>query len=82
LMLLHFHGLKSVLVAGRWKQQVRDRLGQRFQIEIPTREDEGFEAAIGAALLADGIAGGRCAALVAHLGLRDVTDRALDWIYR
>ena len=81
-MLLHFHGLKRVLVAGRWKHEVKDRLQQRFQIELPTDESEGFEAAIGAALLADGIADGPCHAIVAHLGLRDVTDRALDWIYR
>lgn len=82
LMLLHFHGLKTVLVAGRWKHEVRDRLGQRFQIETLTDESEGFEAALGAALLADGIAGGRYAPLVTHLGLHDATDRALDWIYR
>ena len=82
LMLLHFHGLKTVLVAGRWKQQVRDRLGERFQIELLTDESEGFEAALGAALLADGIVGGRYTPLVVHLGLRDATDRALDWIYR
>ena len=82
LMFLHIHGLKTVLVAGRRKQEVRDRLGQRFQVEAPTDETEGFEAATGAAILADGIAGGRHAGLVTHLGLRDVTDRALDWIYR
>ena len=34
------------------------------------------------AIVADGIAGGRNASLVGHLGLRDVRDRALDWIYR
>lgn len=80
--LLHFHGLKTVLVGGRRKQEVRDRLGQRFRIELLTDDGEGFEAAIGAALLADGIVGGRYSPLVAHLGLRDVTDRVLDWIYR
>jgi hypothetical protein len=32
--------------------------------------------------LANGIAGGRHGPLVVHLGLRHVTDRALDWIYR
>lgn len=82
LMLLHFHGLKSIFVAGRRTQEVRERLGQRFHIETPKQADEGFEAAIGAAILANGIAGGQHAALVTHLGLRDVTDRALDWIYR
>jgi len=82
LKVLSFHELKAILVAGRRKQEVRDRLGQRFQIDLAAQEDEGFEAAIGAAILADGIGGGRHAALVDHLGLRDVRDRALDWIYR
>jgi predicted butyrate kinase (DUF1464 family) len=82
LMLLSFHGLKTILVAGRRKQEVGERLRRRFQIEAATQGDEGFEAAIGAAILADGIAGGRHGALVTHLGLRDAKDRALDWIYR
>lgn len=82
LMFLSFHGLKTILVAGRRKQEVADRLGRRFQIDAATQEDEGFEAAIGAAILADGIAGGRHGAIVTHLGLRDVRDRVLDWIYR
>jgi predicted butyrate kinase (DUF1464 family) len=82
LMFLSFHELKTILVAGRRRQEVRDRLGQRFRIEMAARVDEGFEAAIGAAILADGISGGRYAGLVGHLGLRDVSDRALDWIYR
>ncbi len=82
LMFLSFHELKPIHVAGRRKVEVRDRLKHRFQIEIAAREDEGYEAAIGAAILADGIAGGRCAPLVTHLGLRDVAERALDWIYR
>ncbi len=82
LMFLSFHGLKTIHVAGRRKQEVRDRLGKRFHIEIAADEPEGYEAAIGAAILADGIVGGRCAPLVTHLGLRDARERALDWIYR
>ena len=82
LMFLSFHELKTILVAGRQKQDVKDRLGHCFRIEAATDRNEGFEAAIGAAILADGIAGGRNALLVDHLGLRDVRDRALDWIYR
>jgi predicted butyrate kinase (DUF1464 family) len=82
LMFLSFHQLKPILVAGRRRQDVKNRLGHRFRIEVAADDDEGFEAAIGAAILADGIAGGRNASLVAHLGLRDVRDRALDWIYR
>ena len=82
LMLLSFHHLRTIHVAGRRKEEVKDHLGQRFEIEMPAWGEEGFEAAIGAALLANGIAGGPHAALVDHLGLRDATERALDWIYR
>ena len=82
LAVLSFHELKTVYVAGRRKQEVRDRLGKRFRIEVAAEENEGFEAAMGAAFLADGIADGRYAPLVSHLGLRDVSDRALDWVYR
>lgn len=82
LMLLHFHGLTRIFVAGRRTPEVMRQLGRRFQLEEPTRADLGYEAAIGAAILADGIAGGRHAEILAHLGLREVTDRALDWIYR
>lgn len=82
LAFLYFHELKIILVAGRRKQEIVRRLGKRFQIQAPGEDDEGFEAAAGAALLADGIAGGRQDPLVTRLGLRDVTDRALDWIYR
>lgn len=38
------------------------------------------EAALGAVLLADGLAGGRAAPLVAHLRLREASDRALDYV--
>lgn len=82
LAFLLFHGLKTIVVAGRRKQEIVRRLGGRFQVQAPGEDDEGFEAASGAALLADGIAGGRQDSLVTHLGLRDVTDRTLDWIYR
>lgn len=82
LAFLSFHELKMVLLAGRRKQSIADRLRQRFRTIVDTQEGEGFEAAIGAAILADGIAGGRHAGLVTHLGLHDVQDRALDWICR
>jgi predicted butyrate kinase (DUF1464 family) len=82
LTFLHFYGLKAVVVGGRRQHEVMDRLGPRFPLETVAGDSEGFEAAIGAALLADGIAGGRHSTLVRHLGLREARDRALDWIYR
>jgi hypothetical protein len=47
LKVLSFHELKTVLVAGRRKREVGDRLGKRFPIELAAQEDEGFEAALG-----------------------------------
>ncbi len=82
LAFLQFYGLKAIIVAGRRKQEIVRGLGRRFQMQARDENDEGFEAAAGAALLAEGIAGGRQEPLVTHLGLRDVTDRTLDWVYR
>jgi predicted butyrate kinase (DUF1464 family) len=79
---VHLYGVKTIVAAGRRKAEIVPRLGGRFQMQQPDDDTEGFEAAVGAALLADGIGGGRHAPLVAHLGLRDVTERVLDWIYR
>ncbi len=79
---LHFYGLKTIVVAGRRRGEIIPRVGGRFQIQASNEDNEGFEAAAGAALLADGIDDGRQRPLVTHLGLRDVTDRTLDWIYR
>jgi predicted butyrate kinase (DUF1464 family) len=39
------------------------------------------QAAHGAALLADGLAGGVAAALVAHLAIRDATGTVLDYLH-
>jgi predicted butyrate kinase (DUF1464 family) len=80
LLFLHFYGLRRILLAGRRKSAVMQRLGTRYAMEIPVEEGEGFEAALGAAILADGIAGGRFQRLVDHLSLRNATERVLDWI--
>lgn len=79
-LFLNFYGLRRILVAGRRKGAVRDRLGSRYPMELPLEDEEGFEAALGAAILADGIAGGPLQGLVDHVGLRDTTERVLDWI--
>ncbi|MGH7371887.1 MAG: DUF1464 family protein, partial [Candidatus Methylomirabilales bacterium] len=74
------YGLRRILVAGRRKEAVMERLEKRYPMELPLEDGEGFEAALGAAILADGIAGGQFQGLVDHLGLRDTTERVLDWI--
>jgi len=79
-LFLNYYGLRRILVAGRRKEAVMERLEKRYPMETPLEDGEGFEAALGAAILADGIAGGQFQGLVDHLGLRDTTERVLDWI--
>jgi predicted butyrate kinase (DUF1464 family) len=79
-LFLHYYGLRRVLLAGRRKGAVIERLGTRYPMELSFEDEDGFEAALGAAILADGIAGGQFRGLADHLGLRDSTERVLDWI--
>jgi predicted butyrate kinase (DUF1464 family) len=65
---------REVLVTGR---NARPELGLRLSHVAPVRFIT-MAAAHGAAVLADGLAGGRCAPLIDRLGLRDATGTALD----
>jgi predicted butyrate kinase (DUF1464 family) len=67
----------EILVTGRNAPGVLDALGARLAHVAPVRL-VAKAAAQGAAVLADGLAGGRYAALVEHLGVRDATGSALD----
>ena len=76
---------REILVAGRLAQApgVLDALAARLAHVAPVRmaTDPGARtkaAARGAAVLADGLAGGRHAALVERLGVRDASGTALD----
>jgi predicted butyrate kinase (DUF1464 family) len=78
---------REVLVSGRLAQVpgLLDRLGERLAGIAPVRAaagpgDDGKTAARGAALLADGLAGGRFAELVERLRLRDASGTALDYL--
>ncbi|MFQ5804122.1 MAG: DUF1464 family protein [Candidatus Methylomirabilales bacterium] len=79
-LFLNYYGLPRILLTGRRKEAVIQRLGTRYPMVLPLEEGKGFEAALGAAILADGIAGGQLRGVADHLGLRDVRERVLDWI--
>jgi predicted butyrate kinase (DUF1464 family) len=68
---------REILVTGRNAPGVLDALGMRLAHVAPVRL-VAKAAAQGAAVLADGLAGGRYAALVDHLGMRDASGTALD----
>jgi predicted butyrate kinase (DUF1464 family) len=68
---------REILVAGRHAPRVVDALGERLAHVAPVRSVD-KAAARGAAVLADGLAGGRHAALVERLGIRDASGTALD----
>jgi predicted butyrate kinase (DUF1464 family) len=52
----------------------------QFRARAVHEDEQGFEPALGGALLADGLAGGRQAALVEHLRLREASGHPLDHI--
>ena len=70
---------REILVAGRLAHApgVLDALGARLAAVAPVRLVD-KAAARGAALLADGLAGGQYAALVERLGVRDAIGSVLD----
>jgi len=82
---------REVILSGRVARlpHVRDELARRIGGPLPdatihTLEGLGGTAkqgAQGAAIIADGIVGGRCAAIVEALGIRDASGTILDHLY-
>jgi predicted butyrate kinase (DUF1464 family) len=78
----------EILLSGRLARvtAVRDAFAARLAAAGPVVQLSGFarvarQAAQGAALIADGLAGGTHAALVDQLALRQAAGSALDWLY-
>jgi predicted butyrate kinase (DUF1464 family) len=70
---------REILLAGRNAPRLADALGARLGHVAPVRLAEGGKAAAhGAAVLADGLAGGRFAPLVERLGVREASGSVLD----
>lgn len=78
--LLGFHKLSRVILTGVRRAEISQTLKEQLPIaSLPTPPD-GFEPALGAAVVAAGLTGGPTAELVEHLGLREARERVLDWI--
>jgi predicted butyrate kinase (DUF1464 family) len=78
---------REILISGRLCRtpRLREEVIRRLSPYWPVRRLEGFarvkEAAQGAALLADGLAGGQFAPLVEAMQIRGAAGTALDHLY-
>lgn len=76
--LLGFHKLSEVIPSGVRRIEITQVLGQRLPlVQLPVPPD-GYESALGAALIAAGLTGGPTAPLVERLGLWEARERVLD----
>ncbi|MGH7703458.1 MAG: DUF1464 family protein [Gemmatimonadales bacterium] len=79
---------REILLSGRMatSQELRPALSERLSTMAPVRDLKGFaqtakQGAQGAAMMADGLVGGRYRALVEHMGLRQAAGTALDHLF-
>jgi predicted butyrate kinase (DUF1464 family) len=69
---------REILLTGRRAPAVSEALAARLAHVAPVRVATGLAAARGAAVVADGLVGGRYAALVDRLGVREAGGSVLD----
>jgi predicted butyrate kinase (DUF1464 family) len=78
--LLAYHGLPEAFITGEWHREAAAALGGCLPCAAFPVPGEGYESALGAAVLAAGLTGGPTAWIVDRLGLREARDRVLDWL--
>lgn len=79
-LLLTFHSLSQLVVTGPRRAEAMHALGEKLPVRALPALVDGYEAALGAALVAAGLTGGPTADLVQHVELRQARDRVFDWI--
>jgi len=78
--LLGFHKLSQVILTGVRRAEISQTLKERLPLVPLPAPADGYEPALGAAVIAAGLTGGPTANLVERLGLREARERVLDWI--
>jgi predicted butyrate kinase (DUF1464 family) len=78
--LLAYHGLPEAFMTGEWHREAVAALRSLIPCADPPVPGEGYESALGAAVLAAGLTGAPTAWIVERLGLRETRERVPDWI--
>jgi predicted butyrate kinase (DUF1464 family) len=78
--LLGFHKLSELIPTGIRRGEFSQALATLVPLAQLPAPLNGYEAALGAAVIATGLTGGPTAPLVERLGLREARERVLDWI--
>lgn len=81
LSFMHFYQVDLLLLTGRNKVLIQEKLKNRYPIQIVQNDKEGYESAIGGAILANGLKGGDFENIVIHLGIKEARERVFDWLY-
>jgi predicted butyrate kinase (DUF1464 family) len=77
---LHYYGLPQLVLCGERRAEAAAALGDGLATLPAAAPTDGYEAALGAAVLAGGLTGGPTAWIVDALGLRETRERVFDWL--